>query len=249
MACSTARCRRTSTTSSSRATRWRYAVRTRRYFVWRGEEPEPVLLVGRRLGRGAADGDGAPPAAGPPQHRHAARVLGADRGRRDLRRRAARRRHRARPTRASHRTAGRGDTGRIDAAGCSPAPASDCEDRLRVRVQRLRRDGDRPSAGARAQAGVHPTERRAHELVCPGVQVLNRDDDRQIVRDVRVGSDVRIWDFVNLYGCEIGDGSMVGTFVEIQSGVTIGRALPDPVAQASSARASRSRTTCSSATA
>ena len=55
------------------------------------------------------------------------------------------------------------------------------------------------------------------------MQVINRDDDRQIVRNVRVGSDVKIWDFVNLYGCEIGDESMVGTFVEIQAGVTIGR--------------------------
>ena len=56
-----------------------------------------------------------------------------------------------------------------------------------------------------------------------GVEVLNRADNRQVLRDVRVGNDVRIWDFVNLYGCEIGDESMIGTFVEIQAGVTIGR--------------------------
>ena len=55
------------------------------------------------------------------------------------------------------------------------------------------------------------------------MQTLNRDDPRQVLRDVRVGRDVQIWNFVNLYGCELGDGTMVGTFVEIQAGVTIGR--------------------------
>jgi acetyltransferase-like isoleucine patch superfamily enzyme len=34
---------------------------------------------------------------------------------------------------------------------------------------------------------------------------------------------VKIYDFVNLYGCEIGDGSQIGTFVEIQQGVVIGK--------------------------
>jgi UDP-2-acetamido-3-amino-2,3-dideoxy-glucuronate N-acetyltransferase len=54
------------------------------------------------------------------------------------------------------------------------------------------------------------------------VETLNRDDPRQVLRDVRVGRRVRLWNFVNLYGCEIGDDSMIGTFVEIQSGVRIG---------------------------
>ena len=52
---------------------------------------------------------------------------------------------------------------------------------------------------------------------------LDRDSNRQKIRDVLVGQDVRIWDFVNLYGCQIGDESMIGTFVEIQAGVVIGR--------------------------
>jgi acetyltransferase-like isoleucine patch superfamily enzyme len=46
---------------------------------------------------------------------------------------------------------------------------------------------------------------------------------RRIAPDVKLGADVRIYDFVNLYGCEIGDGSQIGPFVEIQRGVTIGR--------------------------
>jgi UDP-2-acetamido-3-amino-2,3-dideoxy-glucuronate N-acetyltransferase len=41
--------------------------------------------------------------------------------------------------------------------------------------------------------------------------------------DVRLGRDVSIYHFVNLYGCEIGDGTKVGSFVEIQKGVRVGR--------------------------
>lgn len=45
---------------------------------------------------------------------------------------------------------------------------------------------------------------------------------RRIAPDVKLGRDVRIHAFVNLYGCEIGDETSIGTFVEIQKGVTIG---------------------------
>ena len=44
-----------------------------------------------------------------------------------------------------------------------------------------------------------------------------------IAADVKLGRDVRIFGFVNLYGCEIGDESKIGTFVEIQKGARIGR--------------------------
>jgi UDP-2-acetamido-3-amino-2,3-dideoxy-glucuronate N-acetyltransferase len=44
-----------------------------------------------------------------------------------------------------------------------------------------------------------------------------------IAADVKLGKDVRIYGFVNLYGCEIGDGSRIGTFVEIQKGAKVGR--------------------------
>ena len=46
---------------------------------------------------------------------------------------------------------------------------------------------------------------------------------KQNLRDVTLGADVTIYDFVNLYNCEIGDQSKVGTFVEIQQGAKIGR--------------------------
>lgn len=45
----------------------------------------------------------------------------------------------------------------------------------------------------------------------------------RIAADVKLGQGVRIHDFVNLYGCEIGDHTKVGTFVEIQKGARIGR--------------------------
>jgi acetyltransferase-like isoleucine patch superfamily enzyme len=46
---------------------------------------------------------------------------------------------------------------------------------------------------------------------------------QRIAPDVRLGKDVRIADFVNLYGCAIGDDSRIGPFVEIQKGAQIGR--------------------------
>ncbi|MDZ7295111.1 MAG: N-acetyltransferase [candidate division KSB1 bacterium] len=44
-----------------------------------------------------------------------------------------------------------------------------------------------------------------------------------IADSVKLGKDVKIYDFVNLYGCEIGDGTKIGTFVEIQKGAKVGR--------------------------
>jgi acetyltransferase-like isoleucine patch superfamily enzyme len=44
-----------------------------------------------------------------------------------------------------------------------------------------------------------------------------------IAADVRLGRGVRVHHFVNLYGCEIGDGTRIGTFVEIQKGARVGR--------------------------
>jgi acetyltransferase-like isoleucine patch superfamily enzyme len=47
-------------------------------------------------------------------------------------------------------------------------------------------------------------------------------DYQRIAPDVKLGRDVRIHAFVNLYGCEIGDETKIGTFVEIQKGAKIG---------------------------
>ena len=45
---------------------------------------------------------------------------------------------------------------------------------------------------------------------------------QRIAPDVKLGRNVRIYSFTNLYGCEIGDDVKIGTFVEIQKGAKIG---------------------------
>ena len=44
-----------------------------------------------------------------------------------------------------------------------------------------------------------------------------------IAPDVKLGRDVVIHNFVNLYGCEIGDGAKIGSFDEVQKGARVGR--------------------------
>ena len=45
---------------------------------------------------------------------------------------------------------------------------------------------------------------------------------QKIAPDVKLGRNVRIFSFTNLYGCEVGDDTKIGTFVEIQKGAKIG---------------------------
>ncbi len=45
----------------------------------------------------------------------------------------------------------------------------------------------------------------------------------RIAPDVKLGEGVKIYGFVNMYGCEIGDNTKIGAFVEIQKGVRIGK--------------------------
>jgi UDP-2-acetamido-3-amino-2,3-dideoxy-glucuronate N-acetyltransferase len=54
-------------------------------------------------------------------------------------------------------------------------------------------------------------------------QVKNRSRLQKIASDVKLGVNVQIHNFVNLYGCEIGDNTKIGPFVEVQKGVRIGR--------------------------
>ncbi|OPX18428.1 N-acetyltransferase [candidate division WOR-3 bacterium 4484_100] len=46
---------------------------------------------------------------------------------------------------------------------------------------------------------------------------------KRISPDVKLGKNVKIFGFVNLYGCEIGDNTKIGTFVEIQKNAKIGK--------------------------
>ena len=47
--------------------------------------------------------------------------------------------------------------------------------------------------------------------------------EKKNINNVKLGENVKIFDFVNLYGCSIDDNSKVGAFVEIQKNVTIGK--------------------------
>ena len=44
-----------------------------------------------------------------------------------------------------------------------------------------------------------------------------------IAPDVKLGKDVKLSKFINLYGCEIGDNTKIGAFVEVQKNAGIGR--------------------------
>jgi len=48
-------------------------------------------------------------------------------------------------------------------------------------------------------------------------------NDQQCLVDVKLGDDVKIFNFVNAYGCSIDSGTKIGAFVEIQKGATIGK--------------------------
>jgi UDP-2-acetamido-3-amino-2,3-dideoxy-glucuronate N-acetyltransferase len=45
-----------------------------------------------------------------------------------------------------------------------------------------------------------------------------------VAPDVKLGNDVKLFNFVNLYGCEVGDNTKIGCFVEVQKNARIGRA-------------------------
>jgi acetyltransferase-like isoleucine patch superfamily enzyme len=46
---------------------------------------------------------------------------------------------------------------------------------------------------------------------------------KYVSADVKIGKDVKLCEFINLYGCEIGDCTKIGTFVEIQKNAAIGK--------------------------
>ena len=48
-------------------------------------------------------------------------------------------------------------------------------------------------------------------------------NDQRIAPDVKLGHNVQLNEFINLYGCAIGDGTKIGPFVEIQKNAAIGR--------------------------
>jgi acetyltransferase-like isoleucine patch superfamily enzyme len=59
--------------------------------------------------------------------------------------------------------------------------------------------------------------------VSPRKTASGASDFSRIASDVRLGKDVKIHSFVNLYGCKVGDGTQIGAFVEIQKNAAIGK--------------------------
>jgi acetyltransferase-like isoleucine patch superfamily enzyme len=55
------------------------------------------------------------------------------------------------------------------------------------------------------------------------MELITINNDKQSLNNVNVGKDVKIFNFVNAYGCTIDDYTKVGAFVEIQKGATIGK--------------------------
>ena len=55
------------------------------------------------------------------------------------------------------------------------------------------------------------------------MELLSENSPKRSLNEVAVGSNVKIFDFVNAYKCTIDDNSKVGAFVEIQKGATIGK--------------------------
>src|SRR5688500_10837655 len=55
------------------------------------------------------------------------------------------------------------------------------------------------------------------------MELLNVDEPRKQLVNVKVGANVRFFNFVNAYGCSVDDNTKVGTFVEIQKGASIGK--------------------------
>ncbi|KAA5533370.1 N-acetyltransferase [Taibaiella lutea] len=55
------------------------------------------------------------------------------------------------------------------------------------------------------------------------MKLITEISEKKNLNNITIGENVKIFDFVNLYGCSIDDGSKVGTFVEIQKGAAIGK--------------------------
>jgi acetyltransferase-like isoleucine patch superfamily enzyme len=54
-------------------------------------------------------------------------------------------------------------------------------------------------------------------------EAMSSPELKSIAPDVKLGQRVKIFNFTNLYGCTIGDDTKIGTFVEVQKGVVIGK--------------------------
>jgi acetyltransferase-like isoleucine patch superfamily enzyme len=78
------------------------------------------------------------------------------------------------------------------------------------------------SPSVRQKAAVKASDSHATNFFKFNPMSSSQQPFQRIAPDVKLGRNVRLHGFVNLYGCEIGDDVKIGTFVEIQKGVKIG---------------------------
>ena len=55
------------------------------------------------------------------------------------------------------------------------------------------------------------------------MEIININSSKKSINNVKVGKNVKFFDYVNLYNCEIGENTKIGTFVEIQKGAFVGK--------------------------
>src|SRR5207247_5833053 len=86
----------------------------------------------------------------------------------------------------------------------------------RRKQKAVQRRGRRPASGAdsRSRREIRPQSWRGAGAVSEFVS---------IAPTVKLGKDVKLSKFINLYGCEIGDETKIGAFVEIQKNARVGR--------------------------
>src|SRR5215472_7871213 len=72
-----------------------------------------------------------------------------------------------------------------------------------------------------------PGRKNAGSCLCitqqEGLAGLSMNSYNCVAADVKLGENVRLSQFINLYGCEIGDESKIGAFVEVQKNACIGK--------------------------
>jgi acetyltransferase-like isoleucine patch superfamily enzyme len=55
------------------------------------------------------------------------------------------------------------------------------------------------------------------------MELITINEPKKSINNVLIGANVKIFDFVNLYGCSLDEGTKIGAFVEVQKGVSIGK--------------------------
>src|SRR5438309_369288 len=126
--------------------------------------------------------------------------------------------------RAARRHAGSPCRGGGRNAGGHRRPGPDRDRRLGGSASRTCAGG-RPAIGGaeRRRGGAFEHLAGTSVLSVGAMEAAERDRLLQrIAPDVKLGRGVRLHAFVNLYGCEIGDETSIGTFVEIQKGAKVG---------------------------